>query len=55
MAFPIPNYGTELRRYLAIVGYYRGFCKKFSAVSPLTDLLSPKVALKWTDACTVCV
>lgn len=51
-AFPVPTNRTELRRYLAMVGYYRGFCKKFSAVaSPLTNLLSPKVNFKWSTVC----
>lgn len=43
VAFPIPTNWTELRRYLAMVGCYRGFCKNFSAVSPLTDLLRAPV------------
>lgn len=35
-----------------MVGYYRGFCRNFSAVAaPLTDLLSPKVCFKWFEAC----
>lgn len=51
-AFPVPTNRTELCRYLAMVGYYRGFCKHFSAVaSPLTDLLSPKVDFKWSTVC----
>lgn len=34
----LPVNRTELRRYRAMVGYYRGFCKNFSAVaSLLTD------------------
>ena len=52
VAFPIPATRTELRRYLAMVDYYRGFCRNFSAVaSPLTDLLSPKVPFIWTECC----
>lgn len=52
VAFPVPTTRTELRRYLAMVGYYRGFCNNFSAVaSPLTDLLSPKVPFMWSDCC----
>lgn len=31
--FPFPINQTELRRYLAMVGYYRGFCKNFFAVA----------------------
>lgn len=47
-----PTNRTELRRYLAMVGYYRGFCNNFSAVAaPLTDLLSPKVDFIWTSTC----
>lgn len=52
VAFPVPTSRTELRRYLAMVGYYRGFCKDFSVVAtPLTDLLSPKVNFVWSEAC----
>lgn len=52
VAFPAPTSRTELRRYLAMVGYYRGFCPNFSAVAaPLTDLLSPKVAFVWSAEC----
>ena len=47
--YPPPTTRRELRRFLGMVGYYRSFCKNFSAVaSPLTDLLSPKVVFKWT-------
>jgi len=50
--FPMPTTRRELRRFLGMVGYYRSFCKNFSVVaSPLTDLLSPKVAFKWTETC----
>lgn len=52
LAVPVPKTRTELRRYLAMVGYYRGFCENFSAVaSPLTDLLSPKVDFRWSPLC----
>lgn len=52
--FPVPANCTELRRYLATVGYYHGFCRKFSAIaSPLTDLLSPKVKFSWTEPCQI--
>lgn len=52
--FPVPTNRTELHRYLAMVGYYCGFCKNFSAVaSPLTDLLSPKVSFTWTEPCQI--
>ena len=47
--YPAPTTRRELRRFLGMVGYYRSFCKNFSAVaSPLTDLLSSKVSFKWT-------
>ena len=52
VAFPAPTSRTELRRYLAMVGYYRGFCDNFSSVAaPLTNMLSPKVSFKWTEGC----
>ncbi|XP_035235565.1 uncharacterized protein LOC118206694 [Anguilla anguilla] len=52
LAFPAPKTRRELRRFLGMVGYYRSFCKNFSAVvSPLTDLLSPKTYFTWTDKC----
>lgn len=52
LAVPVPTNRTELRRYLAMVGYYRGFCKNFSSVAaPLTNLLSPKVDFIWTENC----
>lgn len=39
--FPTPTTKRELRRFLGMVGYYRGFCRNFaSVVAPLTDLLS---------------
>lgn len=42
-SFPTPCTRLELRRFLGIIGYYRGFCQNFaSVVTPLTDLLSPK-------------
>lgn len=35
-----------------MAGYYRSFCRNFSAVAaPLTNLLSPKVHLQWSDNC----
>ncbi|MBN3310521.1 MCCA carboxylase, partial [Amia calva] len=38
--FPIPSSFRELCRFLGMVGYYRNFCRNFSAVTcPLTDLL----------------
>lgn len=50
--FPLPSSRRELRRFLGMAGYYRGFCHNFSAVAaPLTDLLSPKTKYAWTDSC----
>lgn len=50
--FPAPVDRRELRRFLGMVGYYRGFCKNFSAVvAPLTDLLSPKISFAWSELC----
>lgn len=35
-----------------MAGYYRSFCKNFSAVAaPLTDLLSPKIRFYWSNMC----
>ncbi len=35
-----------------MVGYYRTFCRNFATVvSPLIDLLSPKITFQWSDAC----
>lgn len=35
-----------------MVGYYRSFCENFaSVVSPLTDLLSPKMPFRWSETC----
>lgn len=50
--FPTPTNKRELRRFLGMAGYYRGFCRNFAAiVSPLTDLLSTSRKLVWTSEC----
>nr|XP_046272302.1 uncharacterized protein LOC124073826 [Scatophagus argus] len=50
--FPVPTTKRELRRFLGLAGYYRGFCRNFAAiVSPLTDLLSPTKDLLWDTNC----
>ncbi len=50
--FPVPSTRRELQRFLGMAGYYRSFCKNFSSVvAPLTDLLSPKTAFKWSLEC----
>ncbi|XP_041639560.1 uncharacterized protein LOC121507343 [Cheilinus undulatus] len=42
----------QLRRFLGMAGYYRSFCKNFSAIAaPLTNLLSPKRRFHWSDDC----
>lgn len=54
LAFPAPVSRRDLRYFLGMAGYYRGFCKNFSAVAaPLTNLLSPKVCFVWSDECHV--
>ena len=51
-SFPAPTTRRELRRFLGMTGYYRGFCRNFSAVvAPLTDLISPLVQFVWSDRC----
>lgn len=50
--FPVPATKRELRCFLALACYYRGFCRNFaSIVSPLTDLLSPTKDLVWDAKC----
>lgn len=50
--FPVPTNRRELCRFLGMIGYYRSFCQNFaSVVSPLTDLLSPKVVFHWSEIC----
>ncbi|KAL0172150.1 hypothetical protein M9458_032461, partial [Cirrhinus mrigala] len=50
--FPSPTNKRELRRFLGMTGYYRGFCKNFaSVVAPLTDLLSTERKFVWDKKC----
>lgn len=50
--FSKPCNKRELRRFLGMSGYYRGFCKNFSpVVAPLTDLLSTSQVFKWSCEC----
>lgn len=50
--FPAPTNKRELRLFLGMAGYYRGFCPNFSTVvSPLTSLLSCKEKFVWTREC----
>lgn len=52
LSFPAPSSQRQLRRFLGMAGYYRSFCRNFSAVAaPLTDLLSPKVCFHWSERC----
>ncbi len=42
----------ELRRFLGMAGYYRGFRQYFATVVvPLTNLLSTKVPFVWSEKC----
>ena len=51
-AYPAPTTVRELRRFLGMAGYYRGFCKNFSTVAhPLTSLLSPSKPFIWSLEC----
>lgn len=51
-AFPTPSTRRQLRRFLGMTGYYRGFCRNFSTVvAPLTGLLSPSVTFCWSVEC----
>lgn len=50
--FPMPRTKRELRRFLGMVGYYRGFCRNFSdVVLPLTNLLGQSQDFIWSDLC----
>ena len=50
--FAAPENRRELRRFLGMAGYYRAFCVNFSTVvTPLTNLLSPKVQYEWSPGC----
>ncbi|KAI2668043.1 Retrovirus-related Pol polyprotein from transposon 17.6 [Labeo rohita] len=54
LQFPTPSNKHELRRFLGMAGYYRGFCRNFSAVvSPLTDLLSSSRKFIWDSSCSL--
>ncbi len=48
--FPAPTTKRQLRRFLGMAGYYRGFCKNFSdVVLPLTNLLCQHRDYVWSS------
>lgn len=50
--FAVPRTKRELRRFLGMTGYYRGFCKNFSdVVLPLTNMLRASQNFEWTAKC----
>ena len=52
LEFPTPHNRKSLQRFLGMAGYYRRFCRNFSAIAaPLTSLTSPKVKFVWTPTC----
>lgn len=52
LGFPVPTTRRQLRRFLGMCGYYRGFCKNFATVvTPLTALTSPSHLFLWNSDC----
>ncbi|CAI5657377.1 unnamed protein product [Oreochromis niloticus] len=50
--FPAPRTRRELRRFLGMVGYYRGFCRNLAeVVAPLTGLTSVLKPFVWSSVC----
>ncbi len=51
---PIPQTKRELRCFLGMAEYFRGFCRNFSdVVKPLTDDLRKAVPFVWSALCQV--
>jgi hypothetical protein len=47
-----PKNQGEIRSFLGLAGYYRGFIENFSKiVKPMTELLKKEKKFEWTDAC----
>ncbi|KAK0151874.1 Retrovirus-related Pol polyprotein from transposon 17.6 [Merluccius polli] len=52
LEFPVPKTRRELRHFLGMAGYYRGFCRNFAdVVVPLTSLTSVTKTFMWSPAC----
>ena len=50
--WPRPLSPTDIRSFLGLDGYYRGFVYEFSSIaSHLTILSQKKVKFKWLEAC----
>ena len=43
---------TDIRSFLVLVGYYRGFVEGFSSIAaPLTALTKKKAKFEWAETC----
>lgn len=50
--YPVPQTRRQLRRFLGMAGYYRGFCRNFAdVVAPLTSLTSVSQPFVWSSEC----
>jgi len=50
-----PQTVTEVRSFMGLAGYYRGFVERFSKmVSPLTQLTRKDKPFSWTEECEAC-
>jgi hypothetical protein len=51
LSWPIPANRTELRSWLGLIGYYRGWIAEFSAkAKPLFDLARKDVTFCWSSS-----